>query len=408
MWRPLENTLTLLLLLSLVFPGAYTLGFGELENATRIQSSGKAIYPPKIGRFAYSVRFVNIPLLSIVENFDCCSCFPAFQENVEDVKALRPDFQMLLYWNIRAIGNDRPEFPLFENNGWLAKDSQGRYLVAREWQYMHMIDVGNGDYQNWLAHRLGDDVSQYGYDGVFLDYGLSTRMTGFYWNVIAEGTQQQSYPVNPRTGQEFTDSEIRQALTSLNQKIRTSIGSGKLQICNGVWDGTRYHNRESEYLEILKAVDLEGIMAEGLWHHVTNQWITAEEWLQSVELLKTFPRQIIATAKMDTLPSGCSKQQMATFAYTSTLLGIPDHGCYLRLYDIWNANDLDEMKDLVANLNSIPIGEPVGDYYAIEGTPVYCREFTDATVYVNPTDAQYTIDGLDIQPHAGRIVTKEG
>jgi len=111
------------------------------------------------------------------------------------------------------------------------------------------------------------------------------------------------------------------------------------------------------------------------------------------------------------LPSGATTEQMGTFVFSSLLLGINSSQNYLSLQGAMLLNE-------TQNLFEIYLGVPKGDYYIIEGTHVYARDFTKAKVLVNPTgepfsvylDGNYetlagkTVSSLNMDPHTGLIL----
>lgn len=392
-----------------------------------IRASGLIEYStdtPVLKHFTGTRYFRNMSAETIARLFDMCPARPMDEEKIRQVKQTRPDFQALLYRNIRAIYITREdEWQTAVENNWLLTDENGEYVYVLTWPNNYVVDIGNPEYQFWVANWIKEHIDQYGYDGVYADYGFNARADGQWFDLSAT-------PINPRTGVHWTNAEVRQALIQLCKKLRNALGS-KLIVCNGIFEGKRFECHFDEYVEVLSNCSIDGINSEGIWYQYKGTWPSEERWLQCLNMLVWFqdnflkgnPRSaFVSMCKMERMdggqypfPPGCTPRQIATYAFASTLLGIKTNQNYLCL----NAN-VNITTEVVQPLYNIVVGTPANDYYMIEGTHVYTRDFSKVKVLVNPTSNPYTVNleesyrTLDGQivteimmvAHTGRILMK--
>ena len=81
--------------------------------------------------------------------------------------------------------------------------------------------------------------------------------------------------------------------------------------------------------------------------------------------------------------------------------------------------DFLEYINFVQKLHEIPLGYPLNNYYKVEGTRLYARDFSNVKVIVNPTGTPYhvtfketwidaltseTVTELTVTPHSGAIL----
>jgi hypothetical protein len=346
------------------------------------------------------------------------------RNNITQVHQIRPSFKALLYRNMRSVETRFAEYTTFLNNGWLLRDTSGA-LIATDVPNSYLVDVGNPAYQTWMGNYINSAINDVGYDGVFADNSLFWGCD-LFWSV-------SSTPINPRTNQPWADAECRQALIGLHKAIKNAIGS-KILLCNGIYNGDRFYQHQSNYMEYLTSSPLDGIMIEGGWYPYADQgamWMSEQQWLNAVNLLaflqnnflaehtNRFSVSICQLRNLDgtqiSFPAGCTEKQMATYCYTSTLLGIKNDQNYLGLFESSNWN-----VQYMQPLNNVFVGNPINDYYIIAGTHVYARDFSNGKVLVNPTTSSYTIslggnyknlDGstvssITMNAHSGEILLK--
>jgi len=389
--------------------------FGEIEYLMDTLS---------LKRFTGPKHFSNVNANQIAELFDMSKVWPWDETKIREVYRIRRDFKALLNRNIRAISNTSLDEwqTAFENN-LLLKDAYGNLIYVLGWPQNYVVDIGNPDYQAWVANWIEEHIDLYGYDGVFADCSFDSLATQQWFGLSAT-------PINPRTGTNWTDAEVRQAQIQLHLTIKRAIGS-KLLVSNGIMEGTRFWRNYNGYMELLSNSSLDGIMSEALWYQYRGVWMTEEQWLNSLKMLVWFQdnflqgkpeRVYVPTCKIESfggesypLPLGVTGKQMATYALASTLLGIKTNQTYLCLQANPNFT-----KQVIQPLFDIEVGAPKNSYYVIEGTHVYARDFSNIKVLVNPTEHPYTIDlqgtfktpdgwivtDITMEPYSGGILTK--
>jgi hypothetical protein len=353
------------------------------------------------------------------------------KDYVVQVKQYKPDFKALFYWNVRTIDFAvYPELvPVFVNNEWVLKDA---YENICQDDIGYAVDIGNPQVQSYLADLFEYVINDLtNYDGVLLDWGIATVKWEAWWGPI-----NTCNPTNPRTGTNWTDEEVRQAYKGLYTAIKNKIGS-KLLAVNGVGTGHYFNSsRRAYYEDFFKNSPLDGVYAELHWYFVNQQWYTEHEWLESLELLiwmqdnflsghpEKFFASVVKISDWDAyllpLPSGATREQMAIYAFASTLLGAKSavsSQIYFSTF-MYGSFNLEVVKPL---LNSqTQLGGPTNDVYRISGTHVYARDFSNGKVLVNPTDTSYQVtlsetyktltgtplNSLTMQPHMGVILLK--
>jgi hypothetical protein len=354
----------------------------------------------KIGMYVASWNFDEFTVETIASTFDmsqswCVSAGDAYVAKMNQVHALNPGYKALVYRSIKDIYDYwTDEWNYANQSGWLLKDASGNYLVSINYGHNYLVDITNPDYQKWVAQIIKSWIENYSFDGVFADNSLFSDAGEWLWDSNAR-------PINPRTNTYFSDEEVRQGLIQIHKEIRNAIGN-KLLICNGIYHGSRFYERQSSYMEILNNSPLDGIMSEGCWYDGVNHiWKTEDQWLDSLRFLRWFQdsdRYFVAAGySVGQLPQDCTSLRMAMYAYASTLLGITRGKTYLFCgfdYDGWSKDGLinhPDVMSLMQGLNNLTIGVPLEEYHIVTGTHVYERDFSNAKVLVNPTNTSYTV-----------------
>jgi len=368
-----------------------------LQMNRSITSNGTIDYSMRdivIKRYTSPHFFNDTEAETIATLFDMCQASRWVAEKIRQVHGIRPDFKALLYRNLRAIYNYSGEWQMALDNNWILKDENGQLVYVTVYPTNYLVDIGNPQYQKWVVNWIKENINQYGFDGVMTDFSLHAWASEHFWNASAS-------PINPRTGKSWKDEEIRQALIEVHKEIKNAISSNLL-VCNGIFQGQRFWRRYDEYMEILSNSPLDGLVSEGLWYQYKGTWMSEEEWLDSLNMLVWFqdnflkekPERIfVPGCKLEStvgdpypLPPNCSKEQMATYAFASTLLGAKNNQNYLALIA-----DVNFTISIVQPLYNVDVGAPLSDYYIIADTHVYARDFSNVKVLVNPTSDSYVI-----------------
>jgi hypothetical protein len=414
----------------ILFLYLYMVGFTTVveadENATNISNDGEIIYPgPPVAslslkRYTTNVKptsrsSITTDMLAFDLGLDMVCCMRGFSPQVKELKQKNPNITVLLYENVRDVWKGSEDWDTILDNGWLAKSSDGHYLVYPPWYKDFCIDIGHPDYQDFLIDFVATKIEQYGYDGIYWDWGLNPSANAMFGQLIKEGTDNEpGYPWNPRTRQPYTDKDHDDALIAIHTKTRQKLGSDKLITVNGLWTGSRWFSQKEGFERILSHTDIDGIAIEGVFYRYGGRWISEKQWIDGVECLEWFEDHWLNNRRFmmpqvkctqnSGLPSDCSLRQMATYGFASCLMGINSSRNYLELHRSASLSMTSEIDEIAMELHSIETGRPLGRYSIVSGTHVYTREFTRVTVYVNPSNMQYHVDGMILSPHTGVIV----
>ena len=325
--------------------------------------------------------------------------------------------KVLLYRNMKVIKSSDSEWQTALDNGWLLRDSQGNLISSTLWNTHYLADTVNQEYRDFVVGWLNNYFSLYEFDGVLADNCLIVSVDQWCYDCTGK-------PVNPRTGNLYTDEEICDDTISFINYVKSHIRS-KLWISNGIFNGQAFFDRRNNFEKVLKEASLDGFISEGLfneggWDMGSARLYPEDKWKKSLDFvcwiqsnfLNQTGRLYVPSGRCaeGTIPLGYTPQQVATYIFSSLLLGITKSQNCLYLA----APLLDETR----NLFKTDLGVPAGVYYIINGTHVYARDFTKIKVLVNPTDASYsvnldgdyeTIEGrivssIDMTPHSGCIL----
>lgn len=440
-WKHIGSFISILIV---VLSGSIsTIQSAGLQDSRNIQATGKIAYSSfKIGNYVGSWNFHEYDAGTIAETFDMSQSFwvgnPPDPNDptakMDQVHALNPNYKFLLYRNCMSVYNYwADEWNYAQSQGWLLKDINGNYVTESNWGYSenYMVDITNQSYQQWLGAKVKSWLDQYpSFDGVMADNSLKYSAQEF-------AGASKTRPINPRTGTYFTDMEILDGCAGMLNAIIDAIGTSKLLLPNGIWNGLIWWNvwfGGDNYRYILSKLPRLNVLAsEGLWYHRGLGWYTEDQWKNEVDFvvwvqdnfLRGHPERCFVgdCATSGTLPDGATVEQMVHYAFCSMLLAVkyssPQNQIHLGFSHEHIPNE--SQLQLLQKLRSADMIEPLGDYYKIAGTSVYGRDFSGGKVLVNPTATSYTItlngsfttiEGttvsgtLKVNPHTGVILLK--
>jgi len=301
---------------------------------------------------------------------------------------------ILSYKNVRSIDNTSADY----NEAWALRDAYGNLVKERGYLQNIVTDPVNEEWISYLLSWIQRRADE-GFDGVFLDNGLDPYVPAEY-NLTA-------YPVNPRTGQLYTDSDWIRDRVILVNRIQAAFPS-KLFIANGIWAGDFYYRHKEGFDYCLANMNIGGILTEGLFTNIEGLIWPESVWLQSINLIKELQIRWIGKGKMVVFYSqakngaaynGIPVEQMAGLIFGSTLLGVSNLPTnYICCH---NGMSLPGTQGMY----KIDLGNPTGDYYKLEGTRLYARNFSKATVIVNPSSFDQTLsDGTIIPGYSSQFI----
>jgi hypothetical protein len=360
-----------------------------------VQSFGQIAYAPALILHQYTAYASGITAQQYASYTHAFQIhYDANSAIIDSIHAIEASYLGLLYRNIHKVSTASPEWNYIQSQGWVLKDTQGNEVYSSLYgTSSRMVDIGNGNYQEWLASWIYNQTTLHSYSGVFCDDGFGAYPGEIFWDA-------KTSPINPRTGTTWTSSDIENALIGLYNHVRASLGS-KIIVGNGVFDGDRWQSRKSGYEYVLSNTDINGVMGEDWWYHTSGaSWLAEGSWKNSldslVELENTFIKNnsskiFVPCGWIDCdgdipLPSGANYDQVAKYAFASTLLGMQSNQIYLGM-----SNNETRLMQFYNSLFSISIGSPTNNYSMIINTHIYERNFTKCIVLVNPTNSPYNV-----------------
>ncbi|OHD61999.1 MAG: hypothetical protein A2096_06715 [Spirochaetes bacterium GWF1_41_5] len=316
-----------------------------------------------------------------------------YSGKMQQVYKIKPGYKALIYRNIRDLYSySIKEWKIALANNWLLKDIGGQLVRSKQYPENYAVDIGNPDYQKWLAKILKGWLDEYTFfDGIFADNGINVFVDAWLWDYPKEKV------INPRSGDAWKDEEILQAYLALHKEIKNAIGS-KLLICNGVFHGERFFRYYKNYKQIFSNSLFDGVLSEGVW----QTWPSEQSWLASLKyliwvednFLQMNTNRYFIPVINPSLSPNIPQEQLMLFGVASTLLGMKTDRILIGGL-LWShkADKESEMKELsfLRKLRQVKMGKALNDYYLIQGTRVYTRDFIYGKVIVNPAPTNYSI-----------------
>jgi hypothetical protein len=353
-------------------------------------------------------------------------CHVEKASKIQQIHQIRPDLICLIYRNVRSVKGGSSEFQTALSNNWILKDANGILIYCQDFNE-YIVDKGSPSYQTWVANLIKTNVDKYGANGVFADCTLYPTIGEHCWGTNWK-SGEAGPPINPRTGQLYTDEEQKKAEIALINKIKDTIAP-KLVIGNGIFTGEKFFQRD--YDDILIGSKIDGVMSEAwLSTRGSSEWYSESKWLDSIEFVVWLENNFLKEGKMflpvsenaetndqlkAVLPSGCTKEQYVTYCFSSLMLGATSSSSHYLNLGYYMPEDYPQ------SLFKIDFGNPQNSYYLVQGTHVYARDFSEIKVLVNPTYQSYhvslsgqyeTLDGqpvtspITVNPHTGILLRK--
>lgn len=332
-----------------------------------------------------------------IAQFDMIQSWFWYKDKIIKAHMINPDFIALLYRNPTGSEHGSVYAP---PDQFILRYADNTPVKSRIYPTMVYYDFGNPEYQQWLANWIVAQGAEW--DGVFLDVSLSATRGEHFW--FTERREQNEYPINPRTGFEWIDIEVRDALVELHIAVKSAIGD-KLLACNGIFSGVRYWKDEDFLNDVIARSPMDGFMSEGCWcpyggSPTTIRKMSSSEWLDTVRFVERvqdwlmqkpsrffIPMCKLGVKKMYNLPVNTSWQQLAYFAFASQMLVTKSErnfmgiGWFSMTKALWDSN--------VKPLFGLNIGQPLENYQIVEDK-IAKREFSNGTIIVNPLNTLYS------------------
>lgn len=310
-------------------------------------------------------------------------------ECVMQIKSLNPTRIMLVYGsainaaNVRLRAYRQPQ----EHPEWFLKNEAGEWVANWEYTNSLQLDPGNTQWREFMAKAYKDNITRYGYDGVFVDI---VNTTTHYIN-----NKKASKAVNPKTGKAYTDQEWKEAMLGLLQTVRRHIGD-KLMIVNGSRGQEYFQTRYADFLTVADGMCNEGFTG---WaqNPTKSKFESEDKWKADVDALADCARRdkiVIAVANVkerESTEPAAAYEARYRYIIASFLLGMGKRH-YLQFYARVPgkpAGVYQPGKDVLPAPCNVQLGEPSGTYQQKDG--VYQREFQRGKVLVNPTVRQVRV-----------------
>lgn len=309
------------------------------------------------GFFITSYDFNDEDAITIASKYDIIVTALNKSNAVSKVKSINPSIRAFYYKNSLTHGTSYYVLDTVTN----------KRIIHDDWGwYLH--DISNPEYRLALANAIASCLATYTqFDGVFLDdVWVSISTSDFH----QEGTSD-----DPHLPEDLIKN-WKIYMFELIDAIKTAIGS-KLLILNTGWYATDF---------LLKA---DGQMDENFAHanwQDPNEFLSIDSWKNHLNALQN----AIANSKFYLAQSGVSDgatqeqiNKLVRYSFSTFLMGVATDNNFAKHYFCPSTyyKNYYWYSDWEAKF-----GNPIGNYFQIEGTNFYRRNFEKGIVMVNPTN----------------------
>jgi hypothetical protein len=360
---------------TLLVLAALALLLGQAATATAALGPGDSAGRVHTWSPQYMDGTAPVPVARAVDDarsFDLIAAHAsAYRLDVAAMKAANPNVQLFAYMK----GTFTYDTKLGESQ--YAHGADGRRIQGVEYPGTWLLDPRSPQVLARQIQRAQMLVRLSGYDGVFLDtLGTAPLNPGY---VTAP-------PVDPTTGQPWTQADWLGANAALAGRIATALG--RPVVGNGLRDGRSYFQPDAP-TEVLLGTGLGAGMAESWLRGAGNPiggYPSEASWRSNVDALVDAGADgssFLAVTKLWTSGTPAEKDAWYTFAVASFLLGNDGHSDLSVSYEEGDATE-----DYA--LAGLDLGGAVGPYTKEDG--VYQRSFCGGRVLVNPSaTTAYTV-----------------
>lgn len=304
--------------------------------------------------------------------------------HVAAMRAANPQLELYVYINgAFAQSGEGTAFP----NDWYARNRHGQ-KIRNDWG-LWMMDVRHPGWVGNRAWTCGQFIAESGYDGCMFD----NMGAGTLWPPALT-----SQPINPATGNEWTDAEWLDATTHMASKASTQ--SGKPLVVNGLVSGTAYFASSRQLTGPARYAIAETFVRPA--RQPVHQYRDESTWKADLDMLVDAAargKSVLAVTKVWSDATWAQKDSVHRYALGTFLLGnsglhrfyfsYGEHQSPLEGHPWWD----------------IELGQPSGAYYQAGG--VYQRDFSAGKVAVNPTGTTRTVSlGGQYRTLAGTTVSQ--
>ena len=309
--------------------------------------------------FITSYDFNDNDASTIASKYDVIVTNLSKSSAVSTIKSFNPSLKAFWYRDSLCYGNSYPVLDTVTGN-----------RVHRNGWGWELQDISNSSYRTYLANYIADYLTNRPqFDGVFLDDVLHDLYETDFHDAV---TGLQAHLPSNLTNQ----TNWRSYMVSLLSAVKSAIGS-KLAIINANFYRT-------EYIAVV-----DGIFDEWFAHpnwDDANTWNNDGVWKDSVDSLASVANSNKYFLAQSGVSDGATQAQinkLVRYSFSSFLMGIPPNNSFAKHYfcPSMTYSNYYWYSDWTANL-----GNPTGDYFQIQGTNFYRRNFEKGIVMVNPTN----------------------
>lgn len=293
----------------------------------------------------------------------------AFRAHLGAMRQVNPRLRILAYQN---GGYSKPSENYPES--WYAHTASGVRIRSLEFGN-YLMQISNPNWVGAVVQKCREHLRDSGYDGCFLDsVGPAALDPGY-----ASGL-----PINPATGQVWTQSAYMNASRILVAKVKNHVGRN-LVVANGVTNGREYFTSPGSTGQIVDPID--GGMVELFVrppYASATSFRSTSDWKLDVDMLVDAGhkgRVLFCVTKSWSSATEATKHKMFRYAMGTFLLGTNGRSYFSFLFDrntgrsshVWDAK----------------LGPPRSKYGRAGG--VFQRRFRNGRVLVNPSDDRITV-----------------
>ena len=381
------------LVLVLALTGVASAQVGPTADAGKVRA-----WSPQF--FNGTEKYTPDQAAQIAKTFDTIVALPtAFNNDVATMKAANPNLTLFLYMKgVFTYNTTLPEATY-------AHDAAGNRIEGLHFKGTYLLDPSSPKTLNYDVKFASRELQDSNYDGVFLDtMGSAPLTTGW-----ATGL-----PVNPATGQVWTNNDWQNATSTLAGQIASQLG--KPTILNGLQNGNSYFDSSAPSSTLIQPGGVTGGMAESWLRGATSaidRYQSVASWKKDIDALTQAGqngKSFLAVTKTWTNATQQQKDDWYTYAVASYLLGNTGNSYLAYTYTPGDSTT-------TLPLTNLDLGNATSTYTKTQN--IYQRTFTNGRVLVNPSTTSYTITlggtlhtlngtaitSITLAPHTAAILT---
>ena len=224
-----------------------------------------------------------------------------------------------------------------------------------------LMDEANPGWQAWEAQRIVTNIAKYGFDGAYVDSMGPGPFSG----------TTTAVPIDPSTGQAFTDTSWMEAAGHTLSVIKAAMGT-KVLFSTGLVNGTEF----SAFTHYLSDSTVNGVQTDS-WLRVAS---SSPSQYPSAATLNAQGKSFFGWTKIWTTVSAAQEAAWNTYALAAYLLvdnGVSDY------YDFSAPSTNADRTTIYFPDQLAALGAPLGGFTLSNG--VYSRSFQHGTVTLNTT-----------------------